>query len=118
MARIVNLTPHAINLPDRVIEPSGKIIRVSSTVEYVGELDGIRITRTTYGKPGIENGSDWSGELPEQQDGVFYIVSALAAAACPDRTDFLIPNETRRNEKGQIIGCCSLATVDRNLKTL
>jgi len=111
---IVNLTPHSISIvggPE--IPPSGKIVRVGSTIQRIGEVEGIPLTCTTYGKPGVEIGNRWDGELPEPQPGVWYVVSALAAQACPDRKDFLIPNETVRNEKGQIIGCKSLAVLAR-----
>lgn len=111
---LINLTPHAINLPDRVIEPSGKIIRVSSTIEEIGTIDGIKITRTEYGEPGVEVGNRWDGELPAPEEGVWYIVSAMTAQACPDRKDFLIPNQTRRDSNGNIIGCMSLATLDKD----
>ena len=59
----------------------------------------IPLTRTIY------RGSD----LPPYEDGTYYIVSAIFCQAFPDRKDFLIVNETIRNEKGEITGCKSLA---------
>jgi hypothetical protein len=43
--------------------------------------------------------------MPEQQDGVYYIVSSFVAQALPHRTDLICPNSTDavRNEKGHII---------------
>ena len=47
MATIINCTPHAISFVDdagkviRVVEPSGILPRVSSTVTVVGDIDGI-----------------------------------------------------------------------------
>ena len=49
-------------------------------------------------------------ELPEQQDGTFYIVSALVARAA-GREDFVIVNDTVRDNDGRIIGCQSFAHV-------
>jgi hypothetical protein len=36
---------------------------------------------------------------------VFYIVSSLVAAACPERTDLLVPGNAVRDADGKIIGC-------------
>ena len=49
-------------------------------------------------------------ELPEQQDGTFYIVSALVARVA-QREDFIIVDDTVRDDKGRIVGCQSFAHV-------
>ena len=47
--------------------------------------------------------------LPEKQNGVFIIVSRIICAACPDRSDLVIVDQTVRNDKGQIVGCKSFS---------
>lgn len=100
MIKIVNLTPHTITLCGREI-PSAGVARCQTSVEQVGEIDGIRINRRTFG--------DVSG-LPEPQADTVYIVSAIVAQAVSDsRNDVYIVDETVRDEQGRIIGCNALA---------
>lgn len=106
--KIVNLTPHAINFVDQEgnavlsVEPSGNLARVSSRITTVDSIDGIPVTETVFGE--VEG-------LPAEQDGVIYLVSAIVAARCPNRTDVFIPSESVRDDKGRIIGCKSLGRV-------
>lgn len=111
--KLVNLTPHDITLINRnnnentlVIPASGVIARLSSktVVTDMVTIDGfyVDLTETRYGE--IEN-------LPDPEDGTIYIVSSLVAGQCPDRSDVRIPNESVRNDKGQIVGCYSLGRV-------
>ena len=99
---IRNMTPHEVVLiteKETLKFPSEGSIRLSSKTEQVGMLEGIPITKTIFG----------SSELPKYKKGTYYIVSSLICQAFPDRKDFLIVNETIRNDKGQIIGCRSLS---------
>lgn len=108
MTKIINLTPHAVVICDkdgqmiRTFESSGTIARAKAFTESIGELDGIALTRTTFGE---------LYGLPEEQPGVYYIVSAMVANAATGRNDLLIPNESVRDEAGRIIGCLSLGKV-------
>lgn len=110
MAIIKNCTPHAINFVNdageviRSIEPSGIIPRVSSTIEVVGDIDGIPDEATNYGEV---------VDLPEKQDGVILVVSAMVASRLPDRDDLRIPGRQVRNDRGQIIGCKSLSNPNK-----
>lgn len=110
MSIIKNCTPHAINFVNdageviRSIEPSGILPRVSSTIEVVGEIDGIPDEATCY--------SEVIG-LPEKQDGVILIVSAMVASRLPNRDDIRIPGRQVRNDRGQIIGCKSLSNPNK-----
>jgi len=95
MAQFVNLTPHAINLNDgRVFPPSGVVARVSSTHT---PFDENGVASLTFGE--VQG-------LPEPQDGVLLIVSALVASAAK-RPDVVSPAsghpEVVRNEKGHIV---------------
>ena len=47
--------------------------------------------------------------LPEPQDGVLFVVPRIVAAACPDRTDLVIPFDDVRDHAGRVIGCRALA---------
>lgn len=104
MKRVINKTPHDVKIVSEEGEtlkvfPSEGTIRLSAKTVEVGEIGGIRLTKTQYGDP---------EGLPEEADGVYYIVSAMIKAACPDRRDLLVPAEQVRDEVGRIIGCRSL----------
>ena len=117
---IVNLTPHAIRVFGRELgqewtfEPSGIVARCAVSREVVDYLhvdwvdDGekaeqvIPINHSVFGA--VEN-------LPAPETGTVYIVSGLVAQAVPERRDVLIPDDTVRDEAGQVIGCRGLATV-------
>ena len=101
---IINLTPHAITFLDgnnsvlKVVEPSGTIARAAQTRELVGNIDG----HCRYGEV--------TG-LPEAQPETIYIVSALTAQACPERSDVYIVDDAVRDENGRIIGCRAIAHI-------
>lgn len=100
---LVNLTPHAINvlLEGRKIEiPSSGIARCSQTSKPVGEVNGVPLTTTNFGK--VKG-------LPERTSGTLFIVSRVIMSACPTRIDLLVPNDMVRDEEGKIIGCKSFA---------
>lgn len=105
---IINLTPHAITFLDgnnsvlATIEPSGTIARASQTREAVGEVNGIVVNQCSYGSV--------TG-LPDPQDGTIYLVSALTAQACRDRSDVFITDDAVRDDSGRIIGCRAIARI-------
>ena len=83
--KFINLTPHEIKLNDGTIYPtSGEITRVENT--FSNFCCGI--SKVFYGE--IEN-------LPEPEDGTYYIVSAMVLAAnnsqprCRRRGDLVAP---------------------------
>ena len=47
-------------------------------------------------------------DLPEEQEGVLYIVSMLVVARAQNRNDLVSPGCQLRNEAGQVIGCAGL----------
>lgn len=108
MVKIINLTPHTINLMigegSISIEPSGIIARCKVSTEQVGtiKVDGkeIPVNKKVYGE--VEG-------LPKQQEGTIYIVSSLVAQAVKDRDDVFIPDELVRDEEGRVIGARALA---------
>ena len=110
MNKIINLTPHSINVigDDNsvaiTIEALGNVARCSQTIDIVDTI--------TYNNVTIPISSSSYGEvvdLPAPQVGVYYIVSRLVMSACPNRQDLLVPNDLVRDEAGRVIGCRSLA---------
>ena len=107
--RVRNLTSHIVS----GIEPDGLVVRLDEerkeTSEAVGE-GGAVISRIYYpwggqlgpqnrGLPIVEKA--WSsGNLPDEEEGVLLIVSALVANQYPTRDDLVCP-ETKR-EEGEI----------------
>jgi len=106
--KLVNLTPHAINIivggETISIPPSGVVARVNTSEEDCGFLmnDGVEI-------PIVQTHFDGEPEgIPAEEDGVFYLVSRLVfEASC--RSDLLAPGPLVRNDKGQPIGCLGLS---------
>jgi hypothetical protein len=107
---IINLTPHDCHICNadgeivRTIPAAKPAARVSSTVETVGEVDGIPVTVTNFGA--VEN-------LPDLQEGTVYIVSLLVQQAASNRPDLLRPDTGPQNVvrdiAGQIVGVKALA---------
>ena len=103
---IINLTPHAVTVfvpgvRDEVFSfpPDGRVARVSSVDTDAGAHDDIPLVRTAFGEV---------VDLPEPQDGVVFIVSALVRSAVPDRKDVASPGTLIRDDKGAVIGCTKL----------
>ncbi|MBO6281953.1 MAG: hypothetical protein J6N49_05440 [Alphaproteobacteria bacterium] len=100
--KFINLTPHAINFNDgRVIPAIVSNPKEAARVEArFSEFDSNGICRQEFGE--IIN-------LPEPEDGVKYIVSALvlSAAKAQGRTDCVAPAtghpDCKRSEDGKII---------------
>ena len=86
--------------------PSEGVARASATKNEVGQLEiaglAVAIEATTYGE--VEN-------LPQPQEGTYYVVSALTAQAAKGRTDLLVVGTTVRNAEGQIVGCISFGKI-------
>ncbi len=73
---IYNCTPHAIVVrkddgSETVFPPSGTVVRMSTTTEVVAQVDGVPVSRTTFGQP--------EGWPEEAQAGDVVIVSTLVA---------------------------------------
>jgi len=111
--KIVNLTPHPLNLmpegpegPVVTIPPSGQVARC--TVDRVQvdtvTVDGISVpvNQTRFGEV---------SSLPDPQPDTIFVVSALVAQAVPDRQDVFIVDDAVRDEQGRIIGARALARI-------
>lgn len=95
---LINLTAHTITeiTTGVSIPPSGRVARVKASTRKVAEFVGYPIFESTFG--------DVEG-LPEPQEGIMYIVSALCMNACSTRTDLLSPGNLLRDEHGKPAGC-------------
>ena len=98
--RLVNLTPHEINLTNfGKVEPSSVVARVSTAEEEFDNINGLPLVRQTFGE--VEG-------LPAPVEGTIYIVSSIVRSACSGRDDVCSPGRFERNEKGQITGAGAL----------
>jgi len=105
---LYNTTPHPIDL----ITPIGSTIKIPAAKEPLrlaearGRVEdiapGISINQVRYSLKGAD--------IPIPQSGVYYIVSAVVASRI-SREDFLIVDETVRDEEGKIIGCRAFAKI-------
>lgn len=104
MKEIINMTPHDITIfMDNGNEhhlPSKGSFRISSTTKYVEMFGDVQITETIFGE---------ATNLPKFKQDRYYIVSSILCRKYPERKDFLIVNQTLRNNKGQVKGCQSLS---------
>jgi hypothetical protein len=114
--RIVNLTPHALNLmpegpdgPTVTIPPSGQVARCAVDRVQVDTVavDGIAVpvNQTRFGEV---------SDLPDPQfvgPDTIFVVSALVAQAVPERQDVFIVDDAVRDDQGRIIGARALAHV-------
>ncbi len=115
MARILNLTPHAVKIVDEngviqtTYEPTGTVARATQQAEKIGELDGVEVVSMKFGE---------TVDLPEYEQGTLYIVSiiTLNAAQANGRQigDLLLTTDLVRDEAGSIIGCRRLVSQDAN----
>ena len=107
MSKIINLTPHAINLykNGEFIEtlPSCGIVRVKFENKVVDTVNGYEVKQLKL----IE-----MCDLPPQISNTYYIVSRIVAEVAK-RSDLLVPCDTIRDSEGCIIGCSSFATFYR-----
>jgi hypothetical protein len=116
VSRIINTTPHAVNIIDGPTFPNdGHTIRLTAkTVAAAPIVIGntanpvtVPVTRSVFGEP-VYLVDGQPEPLPQMRPGVFYIVSQIVKSAMPSRFDFLVPAEVVRDEAGNIVGCKSL----------
>ena len=107
-----NLTPHKVKIfklvrtvpdLDLVIEVGEAVARVSC--EYIKvdkKVDGIDLYRPVFGEV--------TG-LPDYEEGVYLLVSAMVREALPLRKDLVSPGQLLRDDNGNVIGCLSLSGI-------
>jgi hypothetical protein len=111
---ILNLTPHDVRLvlPNEKIiiwQKSSQPLRLKEVQKTVFNIDVI--DDTSISCINVKYKDFLHTNMPHKVKNQFYIVSLVVAQAFPDRSDFLIVNDTIRDEDGRIIGCESLARV-------
>lgn len=108
------MTPHPINLLTTEGEeiatfPSEGTIRLEKSSYQIGSCDveghSVELLHSTF------NSND---DIPEPVEGTTFIVSALVANAYPQRFDFVMVENTVRDDNGRIIGCTAFASASRN----
>ena len=85
---------------DLVIEAGDLVTRVSC--EYIKvdkKVDGIDLYRPVFGEV--------TG-LPEYEEGVYLLVSAMVREALPLRSDLVSLGQLLRDDNGNVIGCLGL----------
>ena len=107
--KLINCTPHTVTVCGLVIPASGIVARVAEEIEILRavRVNGVEIKLAVrrFGK--IEN-------LPEPQEGVLLITSALVAQAAwaLGRHDVVHPACFERDDEGRIVGANCLITAE------
>ena len=103
MVEIINATPHSVTDVETgtAYPASGITVRVrevcTTLPDELQRIPGVTLREHTLL-------SEVEG-LPDEKEGVFYIVSMLVRQACPGRRDLISPGELVRDDSGQITGC-------------
>ena len=107
--RIVNLTPHPVNLLTGegtiTLPPSGTVARVREEILPDSGIvldDGVEI-------PVVRKVFREVVGLPEPSEGTMFIVSLAVAQAARERDDLLVPDDFVRDKEGRIIGARRLS---------
>lgn len=96
---LINLTPHPIVFPDRIIAPTAPPARCAEVSAPAEEFDGVPLITRAYGEV---------YDLPDPAPAVMYIVSAMVRMARPERHDLASPGDLVRDAAGAIVGCKNL----------
>jgi hypothetical protein len=126
--QIINATSHVVTIDGFEIRPSGYLARALEESKQVGILSGegfpsLPLTRTQYTALVMDISSPIGSPsdrmvvgFPEPTDGVYYVVSSLAAEAAKrtgrETWDLLTPGQQVRDSEGKIVGCRSLQIVE------
>ena len=106
--KLINLTPHDINIVAEgtsiileTIPVSGVVARVGMDEEDLGVKGNIRFVRVRPGRP---------VNVPEPRPGTLFIVSRAVQEACPDRHDLIVPTHMVKSpDRRTIIGCAAFS---------
>lgn len=107
IVEVINKTPHPVTLVNGdkkvTIQPDSIPARCESESVSVDYGIGIPCFKTEFGEV---NG------LPEEKEGIIYIVSSITAQALKGkRNDCFIVAETVRDDQGRIVGAKCLAKI-------
>ncbi|GAA0992145.1 hypothetical protein [Nocardiopsis tropica] len=101
---VVNLTPHAVT----VVDESSRVIRRWPGSDAPARVEAVRVPvgLEVAGVPLMAE-ERTRANLPEPQDGVWFIVSSVVGSAHPERRDLLVPSDLVRDGKGVVTACRS-----------
>ena len=113
MTTFKNLTPHAIIVvslegAEVPFPPSGTVARVATKQEALPNLGGFAVKKTTFGV--VEN-------LPEPEDDVVFIVSALVLGQVQNRPDVVGPDTgpTAIRVNGQVVAVKGFVQLEKDM---
>lgn len=109
--KLINLTPHDINIVAdgttvilETIPVSGVVARVGMEEEDLGRDGNIRFVRVRPGRPGRPV------NVPEPRPGTLFIVSRAVQEALPERHDLIVPTHMVKSpDRRTIIGCAAFS---------
>ncbi|MEE2040797.1 hypothetical protein Q8791_26610 [Nocardiopsis sp. CT-R113] len=101
---VVNLTPHAVT----VVDESSRVIRCWPGSDEPARVEAVRVPvgLEVAGVPLMAE-ERTRANLPEPQEGVWFIVSSVVGSAHPERRDLLVPSDLVRDGKGVVTACRS-----------
>lgn len=109
---MTNLTPHSVMVYDggtllyTLPKDHGFVARCDEQ-KIPDESPGIFIVR--YGAPYLTGPGGEHLPFPEEEEGVYLVVSAMVRTSLPHRRDVLSPLELVTDEGGRVIGCRAFA---------
>ncbi|WP_146124271.1 hypothetical protein [Burkholderia multivorans] len=112
MKRIINLTPHTLNIfnsnsEEIVIAPSGIIARRVSNKTQEDEVNGIALFKTSYSRLIFEDKDKQAVSFNNDSDAI-YVVSSLCLNGVDTPANFFAPGEQIRDSEGKPIGAKGL----------
>ncbi|MFD6951642.1 hypothetical protein A6A08_24180 [Nocardiopsis sp. TSRI0078] len=102
--RVVNLTPHVVT----VVDERSRVIRRWPGAVRPARVEAVRVPvgLEVAGVPLMAE-KRTRADLPEPQEGVWFIVSSVVVSAHPERRDLLVPSDLVRDGSGVVTACRS-----------
>lgn len=111
--RVVNLTPHEV----RVIDAQARVIRTWKSAPRPARVETDRVPlREIDGIPLLSEERTRAANLPDPEEGVWYIVSSVVSSAHPERCDLLVPSDLVRDSKGVVTACRSFVIMSESAR--
>ena len=90
-------------LPVPIYEILNERVRIYTLADPSSNSDSA--THKSGAHPTLGSFSEWPKDMPEEREGVYYIVSCRVAAVLSSRSDLLVPYGIVKNRRGEITGC-------------
>jgi hypothetical protein len=112
--KLKNLTPHEITV---IVGDNMKLIlqkpsngtEIPRVIMAIGGHEDILVDDMVVPVERVPAENGKVVNLPEQEDGVFLVVSRLVMGSVPDRKDVLCPGPLVRDDNGNPVGCNGLS---------